>query len=112
MTDLALEQVVELLGLEPHPVEGGYFRESYRAAEAIPAAGLPPRYDGARAASTAIYYLVTPSSFSALHRLRSDELFHFYLGDPVEMLLLRPDGTGEVITIGREIQDGMRPQAI
>jgi predicted cupin superfamily sugar epimerase len=87
------EELISRLGLTPHPKEGGYFRETYRAAESWPAGALPARYRGDRAASTAIYYLLTPPTFSALHRLQTDEVFHFYLGDPVRMLQL--DGAGQ-----------------
>lgn len=83
------------LGLEPLLPEGGFFRETYRSAH-----------------STAIYYLITPTNFSRMHRLASDEVFHFYLGDPVGQLHLRPDGTGEVITLGNELAAGQRPQVI
>jgi predicted cupin superfamily sugar epimerase len=72
-------------GLAPHPTEGGYFAKTYRAAERLPGAALPGRYGGNRSLSTAIYYLLTPDTVSALHPLRSEEVFHFYLGDPVEI---------------------------
>ena len=92
--------LIRLLGLKPLDGEGGYYRETYRAAGPD------------RAASTAIYYMLTPDTFSALHRLPQDELFHFYLGDPVEQLLLRPDGTGAVRTLGSDLLTGMLPQAL
>jgi uncharacterized protein len=104
--------IIEALGLVPHPKEGGYFRETYRATEALPAATLGGRYAGARAVSTAIYYLLTPTTFSALHRLASDEVFHFYAGDPVEQLRLHPDGHGEIVTIGNNLLGGLRPQTV
>jgi predicted cupin superfamily sugar epimerase len=110
LTDAAA--IIEALGLVPHPKEGGYFRETYRAAEALPAAALGARYAGARAVSTAIYYLLTPPTFSALHRLASDEVFHFYAGDPVAQLRLHPDGRGEIVTIGNNLFAGMHPQAV
>ena len=59
---------------------------------------------------TAIYYLLTPDTFSAMHRVRGDEMFHFYLGDPVEMLQLKSDGSGEVTILGQDIASGMRLQ--
>lgn len=109
---LDAEQIISLLHLEPHPAEGGYFREIYRSKDNIPAGTLPERYQGTRSHATSIYYLLTSKSFSALHRLKSDEIFHFYLGDPVEMLQLHPDGKGEVITIGTDIITGMQPQVL
>ncbi|HUL30572.1 MAG TPA: cupin domain-containing protein, partial [Thermodesulfobacteriota bacterium] len=80
------------------------------SSEIIPEKALPSRYEGARSFGTAIYYLLTPETFSAMHRLRSDEIFHFYFGDPVEMLQLMPDGSGKVTTLGVDILHGMQPQ--
>lgn len=60
--------------------------------------------------ATAIYFLLTPEHFSAMHKLRGDETYHFYLGDPVEMLQLNADGSGEPILIGPKIESGMRVQ--
>lgn len=105
------ELIIQRLGLKPHP-EGGYFAETYRAEESFPAPALPGRYSGARAFSTAIYYLLTPDTFSSLHRLQSDEVFHFYLGDPVEMLRLRPDGSGVSVTLGPDLARGECPQVV
>jgi predicted cupin superfamily sugar epimerase len=106
------EEIISLLRLKPHPVEGGYFVETYRSDEEISEECLPVRYGGARSLGTAIYYLLTPDSFSAIHRLRTDEVFHHYIGDPVEMLQLLPDGSGAVFTLGPDLQGGMRPQVV
>lgn len=103
------EEIKRRLKLEPLPGEGGFFAETYRARESIPAGLLGP---GARSLATAIYYLVTPESFSALHRLRSDEIFHFYLGDPVEMLQLLPDGSGRTVLLGGDLGAGCHPQVV
>ena len=77
------DELIRHFNLAPHPKEGGYFRETYRSAEA--SSDLPARYSGSRSASTAIYYLLTPGTCSALHRLQSDEIFHFSHGNPVRM---------------------------
>lgn len=97
--------LIERLGLVPLPGEGGHYRETWRAVETAPADALPHRYRGDRAFGTAILYLLTsdPESFSALHRLPTDEVFHFYLGDPVEMLLLHPDGRSETVILGSDV---------
>lgn len=115
--DEEAERIIARLGLVPHPKEGGWFRETYRAAEtlapsALTPSGLAPRYAAARAVSTAIYYLLTPTSFSALHRLASDEVFHFYAGDAVEQLRLFPKGAGNVVNIGNDLAAGQRPQTV
>ena len=101
-------EIAELLELEPHP-EGGYYREIYRSDESLPADALPRRYEGERCTSTAIYYLLTPDTVSALHRLASDEIFHLYLGDPVTMLILHPDGSSETRQLGSDLAVGQRP---
>ena len=109
---ITAEEVKALLRLTPHPAEGGYFTETYRSEERVAKGALPARYAGARAFGTAIYYLLTPDTVSAMHRLASDEVFHFYLGDPVEMLHLFPDGSGRVVTLGTDLLQWMRPQAV
>jgi predicted cupin superfamily sugar epimerase len=107
-----VEDLIRHFRLQPLQIEGGYYFESYRSAGQIPLSALPSEYGGPRSFATAIYYLLTPDTFSGLHRLPSDEMFHFYLGDPVEMLQLRPDGSGEVLIIGTDWQAGMRPQVL
>jgi predicted cupin superfamily sugar epimerase len=104
------EELIARFGLTPHPKEGGYFRERYRASETLPT--LPARYQGPRSASTAIYYLLTPTTFSALHRLQTDEIFHFYLGDPVRMLQLDADGKGKTIVLGQDVMAGQHVQVV
>ena len=104
------EEIIARLNLQPHPAEGGFFAETYRSAEETPTAALPQRYGGPRRHATAIYYLLTATTFSAMHRLRSDEIFHFYLGDPVEILHLYPDGRGAVHLLGCAVENRIRPQ--
>lgn len=104
------EELIKHLNLTPHPKEGGFFREMYRGAESH--VTLPSRYQGPRSASTAIYYLLTPNTYSALHRLQTDEIFHFYLGDPICMLQLAPDGTGRTIVLGPDVLAGQQLQVV
>jgi predicted cupin superfamily sugar epimerase len=108
---LTAEQIRDLLKMQLHPIEGGYFAETYRSSETIPRSVLRA-YPGDRSISTAIYYLLTADTFSAMHRVRGDEMFHFYLGDPVEMLQLKLDGRGEVIVLGQDLAAGMHLQRI
>lgn len=105
-------RIITLLGLKPHPEEGGFFVETWRSQTRIPAGALNSGYDGPRSVGTAIYYLLTPDTFSALHRLKSEEVFHFYLGDPVEMLHLHPDGRSETVILGQDILNGQAPQVV
>jgi uncharacterized protein len=109
---LSADEIIRRLGLTPHPAEGGYFRETYRSPESVPRAALPARYPADRSFATAIYYLLTPGACSRMHRLSSDEIFHFYLGDPVNMLLLHPDGRSEEIAMGADIENGFRLQVV
>jgi predicted cupin superfamily sugar epimerase len=109
---LSPRDIIELLRLEPLAAEGGYYRETYRSEIVIPPGSLPGEYGGGRNASTAIYYLLTPQDFSAMHRVRSDEIFHFYAGDPVEMLLLYPGGNGRVVRVGSDLAAELTPQVI
>ncbi len=106
------EQIIELFGMKPLPEEGGFYVETYRCACAIKQAHLPAGYEGDRSLGSAILYLLTPQTLSRLHRLRSDELFHFYLGDPVTMLQLHPDGASRVITLGHDLRAGQQVQAM
>jgi predicted cupin superfamily sugar epimerase len=106
------EEIIHLLGLRPLREEGGYFNEIYKCQELIPRKALPERYRGKRSFGTAIYYLLTPDQVSSLHRLESDEIFHFYLGDPVTMLQLHPSGDSEVLTLGQDIAGGHRLQVV
>ena len=100
--------LIKILGLEPHP-ERGFFHETYRAPSQVES----ERHGGYRAASTAIYFLVTaaePTTF--LHRLISDEVFHLYDGGPLEILRLFPDGTWDVAVLGMNLAAGERPQIV
>ena len=106
------QSLIKELGLAPLPVEGGHFRQTYKADETVLVAA-PGREDPLqKPRSTAILYLLSadPDSFSALHTLPTDEIYHFYLGDPVELLLLRQDGTSEVITLGHDLLNGQHIQ--
>jgi len=96
--------------MKPLQPEGGYYVETYRAGDKVAAELLGQRYRGRRSLSSAILYLLTPDTFSAMHRLPSDEVFHFYLGDAVTMLQLHPDGQSEVIILGHDIFAGQRIQ--
>jgi predicted cupin superfamily sugar epimerase len=103
-------QWIEALNLRPHP-EGGYFRETYRAAEVIRQGHLPERFGGDRAFSTAIYFLLSGGDFSAWHRLKQDEMWHFYDGRPLTVHVIDPDGSYSQIRVGRNVAKGEQLQA-
>jgi len=111
--DLSAQEVKNLLGLKPHPREGGWYVRTYEAGEMVAAEAFADgRYASARRTGTAIYYLLEPDTFSEMHRLQSDEAFHFYAGDAVEMLQLREGGRGAVVVIGNDLVRGERPQVV
>ncbi len=91
---------IEKLGLTSHP-EGGYFRQSYKADLMVAREGLPG-FNGARAASTAIYFLLEGDNFSAFHRLRSDEVWHFYAGSPLIVHVIEPSGSYSSFLLGKD----------
>jgi hypothetical protein len=111
---LTAHEIIELLHLQPLPVEGGHFRQTWVADEAVASEALPARYARAKAAGTAIYYLLTDEadSFSAFHRLPTDEVYHFYLGDPVEQWLLQAERRVERVVIGPDLAAGQRVQHV
>ncbi len=96
--------------LLPHP-EGGYYKETYRSAEVIQEECLPLRYLGERLFSTAIYYLLGAGDFSAFHRIKSDETWHFYAGTPLNIYVLHPGGGFELVTMGSMLDFGQVFQA-
>src|ERR1700751_67338 len=105
--DLSAEEVKKLLGLEAHPREGGWYVRTYESGESVEASAFADhRYAGARFTATAIYYLLEPDTFSEMHRLKSDEVFHFYAGDAVEMLQLRDGASGTMVVIGNDLLRG------
>lgn len=102
---------INRLALAPHS-EGGYFRETYRAAESVSAGALPGRYGGARAFSTAIYFLLPAGDCSTLHRIRSDELWHYYVGDPLTLVTIDAGGQLTTHVLGSEVERGERFQVV
>src|SRR4028119_964219 len=96
------EEVKATLGLKPHPT-CGFVTETYRSPLKVPAGALPEAYEGNRPYGSALYFLVDPDAQIVMHRIRSDQLYHHYFGDPLEVLMLYADGTGagEVVGDGR-----------
>jgi uncharacterized protein len=101
---LSSAEIKRLLKLEPHPVEGGWYRRTYTSEVSV------ALLRGVRPYGTAIYYLLEEGTFSEMHMLASDEMFHFYLGDPVEMLQLLPSGESRVVTLGPDLAAGQQVQ--
>ena len=102
---------IEKLQLEPHP-EGGYFRQTYRSDVMIGREALPAGFGGARAASTAIYFLLAGEDFSAFRRLRSDEVWHFYTGFPLMLHVISPEGQYSSVLLGSDPDAGHTLQTV
>lgn len=102
---------IQKLGLQKHP-EGGYYRETYRADLVLAKQALPRQYTGTRPASTAIYFLLDAENFSAFHRLRSDEVWHFYVGEALDVHVIEADGRYSKMTLGSDPEAGETLQAV
>ena len=106
---MTADEIRSLLELEPNAT-CGFVRETYRAAQAIAPGGLPAPFADGRPLGSALYFMVTPAAPVKLHRIRNDQLYHYYLGDPLEVLLLR--GKGERIVVGPDLRAGHRVQLL
>jgi predicted cupin superfamily sugar epimerase len=102
------EEIIEVLGL--HPATCGFVSEPYRSQLELPARVLPSGYSGDHSLGNVLYFLVTQDAGVQLHRIRSDQMYHHYMGEPLEVLLLYADGKHEVRTVGTDLSAGMRPQ--
>jgi len=96
---MSADEWIARLGLERHP-EGGWFRQTYRSPESLPATALPSRFATAHPISTAIYFLLRGSEFSAFHRLKADEVWHFYDGSPLTLHAIAPNGVASALPLG------------
>lgn len=103
--------LIEALGLQRHP-EGGWFAETYRSKESIAAEALPSRFGGSRSCCTAIHFLLEEGDFSALHRIKSDEIWHFYVGAPLVVQVITPGGEHRQILLGSDPTGGEHFQAV
>lgn len=103
-----VDYIVQQLGLVPHP-EGGFFKETYRSENMIPAHSLPD-FSGDRSFCTSIYFLLTSDNFSAFHRIKQDEIWHFYKGSPLYVHVIYPDGEYVRHTVGMDFEAGELPQ--
>lgn len=106
---MSIDELVEKLALLPHP-EGGYYRETYRSPGLIDAKALPAEFTGNRHYSTGIYFLLTTGNFSAFHKVIQDEMWHFYLGAPIELFEIDPSGHLQRTIVGNDLSQGQQPQ--
>ena len=108
---MIIEQLISSLDLQPHP-EGGYFRETYRSLGEIEESSLDPEYKGKRNYSTCIYFLLTSDNFSAFHKIKQDEIWHFYDGTPIKIHMISPSGEYSYQLVGRDLAKGEVPQFV
>lgn len=109
MSNNPIQNLVDLFNLLPHP-EGGYYSETYRSKGVLSQAALPAHYNGDRNFGTAIYFLLTRGNFSAFHKIKQDETWHFYAGDALLVHMISPEGHYSVVKIGSAYSDGEVPQ--
>lgn len=102
-------EIQSLLQLERHPT-CGFVAETYRSKTTVTAESLGEPYESERPIGSALYFLVTPDAHIVMHRIRSDQFYHHYTGDPLDLLMLLPDGNGKVVSVGSDLTAGMRPQ--
>ena len=107
----SIEKIINKLNLKPHP-EGGYFTETYRSVGEIKKESLDISYDGNRNFSTCIYFLLTSNKFSAFHKIKQDEIWHFYDGSPIKIYVISKEGRLSCQIIGRDFSKGEVPQFI
>ncbi len=109
---LTAEEIIRQLELEPLDQEGGFFRQTFRSPIRLENRHLQPGYlpTGDHPLGTVVFFLMTADSFSAMHRLPTPETWFYHLGDPMEMLLLHPNGTGETVVLGADLVAGQRVQ--
>ncbi|NJD91683.1 MAG: cupin domain-containing protein [Geobacter sp.] len=111
MSSPAAQKLIKSLELTRHP-EGGWFRETYRSSGVIPGPSLPSGFSGNRAYSTAIYFLLEKADVSALHRIMSDEMWHFYAGAALTVQMITSEGKHQSFTLGADIAAGELFQAV
>jgi predicted cupin superfamily sugar epimerase len=108
---LTADDVCRLLELERHAT-CGFVRVTFVSKQSIARGGLPAPFAESRPLGSALYFMVTPGAPVRLHRIRNDQLYHYYLGDPIEVFLLHPNGTTERIIVGPELSQGQRVQLL
>jgi predicted cupin superfamily sugar epimerase len=109
--DLTAEEIRALLKLEPHAT-CGFVRVTFVSEKLIAPGGLTPPFAQGRPAGSALYFMVTPDAPVRLHRIRNDQLYHYYLGDPIEVLMIRSDGTTDRVIVGPDLRGGQRVQLL
>lgn len=108
---LLAHHLIQQYNLQPHP-EGGWYKQTYKSKEIVSGSALPKRFKGDRVYSTAIYFLLEQGNFSAFHKIKSDECWHFYSGDPLNVYVIGQDGELKITTLGSNFDEGQTFQYI
>lgn len=104
-------EIRDLLGLEPHQTSG-YVKNTYKSALSIAPGGLPAPFADGHPLGTALYFMVTPKAPVKLHRIKNDQLYHYYLGDPIEVLMLHENGDSSLVMLGPNLRAGQQVQLL
>jgi uncharacterized protein len=105
------QQLIDKYKLQPHP-EGGWYTQTYKSIGTIPSCSVPEEFPDSRPYSTAIYFLLEKGNYSAFHRIKSDECWHFYYGDPLEIFVLKQNGELQIITLANNFEETQHFQFI
>ena len=106
-----IEEIIKSLELLPHP-EGGYYKETYRSLGNINTDSLDESYNGKRSYSTCIYFLLTSDDFSAFHKIKQDEIWHFHEGSPIKLHTISEKGIHQEYMVGNDFSSGQKPQLV
>ena len=108
---ISTDKLIKQFNLQRHP-EGGWYNQTYKSNEFIPGDALPERFKGDRSFSTAIYFLLEQGDFSAFHRIKSDECWHFYSGEPLHIYIIDQSGELNIIMLGNDLENGLAFQYV
>ena len=111
LNDMTAEEIRALIKLEPHAT-CGFVRVTFASEKWIAAGGLPAPFAEGRPTGSALYFMITPDAPVRLHRIRNDQLYHYYIGDPIEVLMLHADRTTERVVVGPDLRSGQRVQLL
>lgn len=106
-----IQTIIKSLNLLPHP-EGGYYKETYRSQESIAQSALPDKFNSERNYCTGIYFLLTSDNFSAFHRIKQDEMWHFYEGSALYVHIIDEAGKYSRVEVGMDLDNGQQPQFV
>jgi uncharacterized protein len=108
---LTADEILNLLKLEANAT-CGFVQLTFVSDQSVTAGVLPPPFAAVRPVGSALYFMVTPGAPARLHRIRNDQLYHYYLGDPIEVFMLHADGSAERVIVGPDLRNGQQVQLL